>query len=89
MQIFSAEAYKKLSEYNFDHPNAFDFDLIALQLNELLEGREINMPVYNFKVSKREEICELVKPANLIIFEGILSLYDRVNLNLLLKYLSF
>lgn len=67
--------------YNFDHPNAFDFDLIAQQLNDLLESREINMPVYNFKVSKREDFCELIKPANLIIFEGILSLYDRVNLH--------
>jgi len=51
-----------------------------LQLNELLEGREINMPIYNFKVSKREEFTETIKPANLIIFEGIMSLYDRVNI---------
>ena len=79
--------YKRLAEYNFDHPNAFDFDLIAQQLNDLLQGKEINMPVYNFKVSRREEITELVKPANLIIFEGILSLYDRVILNfLMLKF---
>lgn len=69
-----------MSEYNFDHPNAFDFDLIAKQLNDLLEGREIDMPIYNFNVSQRENFCEKVKPANLIIFEGILSLYDRVNL---------
>jgi uridine kinase len=50
------------------------------QLNELLEGRVINMPVYNFNVSRREEFTELVKPANLVIFEGILSLYDRVKM---------
>lgn len=67
-----------MAEYNFDHPNAFDFDLIANQLNDLLQGKEIDMPIYNFKVSKRESFCEKVIPANLIIFEGILSLYDRV-----------
>jgi len=39
------------------------------------------MPIYNFKVSKRESFSEKVKPANLIIFEGILSLYDKVSRN--------
>lgn len=66
-----------MANYNFDHPNAFDFDLITKQLSELLDGKEIDMPIYNFKVSKRESFCEKVKPANLIIFEGILSLYDK------------
>ena len=68
-----------MSEYNFDHPNAFDFDLIAKHLSDLLDGNEIDMPIYNFNVSKREEFSEKVKPANLIIFEGILSLYDKVD----------
>jgi uridine kinase len=40
------------------------------------------MPIYNFKVSKREDFTETIKPANLIIFEGIMSLYDRVNFNI-------
>lgn len=69
-----------MSDYNFDHPNAFDFDLISKQLSDLLDGNEIDMPVYNFKTSKREELSEKVKPANLIIFEGILSLYDKVSI---------
>ena len=69
-----------MSDDNFDHPNAFDFDLISKHLSDLLDGKEIDMPIYSFKISKREEFCEKVKPANLIIFEGILSLYDKVNL---------
>lgn len=67
-----------MSEYNFDHPNAFDFDLISKHLTDLLDGKEIDMPIYNFKVSKREEFSEKIKPTNLIIFEGILALYDKV-----------
>ncbi len=69
-----------MSEYNFDHPKAFDFDLISKHLTDLLDGKEIDMPIYNFKVSKRESFSEKVKPANLIIFEGILGLYDKVTI---------
>jgi len=47
------------------------------------------MPIYNFKVSKRESFSEKVKPANLIIFEGILSLYDKVSRNLQIKIKNF
>jgi uridine kinase len=39
------------------------------------------MPVYNFTVSKREDFHQDVKPCNLIIFEGILALYDKVYSN--------
>lgn len=75
----SEEEYKNLSEYNFDHPNAFDFDLITEHLRDLLNGKEVQMPVYNFTTSKRESYCQTVKPGNMIIFEGILALYDKVN----------
>jgi uridine kinase len=62
--------------------------LIAKQLSDILEGKEIDMPVYNFKISKRENFCEKVKPANLIIFEGILSLYDRVIISIFIISVS-
>lgn len=71
------EQYKNLSEYNFDHPNAFDFDLILEHLRDLLYGKDVNMPVYNFTTSRREDFTNLVKSSNLIIFEGILALYDK------------
>ena len=72
-----------MSEYNFDHPNAFDFDLVVEHLNDLLSGKDVNMPVYNFTVSRREKFTNLVKSCNLIIFEGILALYDKRVRNLM------
>jgi len=69
--------FTNLSEYNFDHPNAFDFDLLTTHINNLLSGKEILVPVYDFTSNKRESHCEIVKPCNLIIVEGILVLYDK------------
>lgn len=74
----SEEERKNLSEYNFDHPNAFDFDLLYEHLNDLVQRKEIQMPIYNFTVSKREEHTQTVRPANVIIFEGILAFFDPV-----------
>jgi uridine kinase len=82
-KVLSPEQYANLSEYNFDHPNAFDFDLVVKHLNDLLDLKEIEMPVYNFTVSKRESHTVTLKPSNLIIFEGILALYDKRVRNLM------
>ena len=82
-KVLNEDQYKNLSEYNFDHPNAFDFDLVVEHLNDLLSGKDVNMPVYNFTVSRREKFTNLVKSCNLIIFEGILALYDKRVRNLM------
>lgn len=82
-KVLKEDQYRNLSEYNFDHPNAFDFDLVVEHLSDLLNGKDVNMPVYNFTVSKRESFTQLVKPCNLIIFEGILALYDKRVRNLM------
>ena len=72
------EIHQNLSKYNFDHPNAFDFDLLFEQLYTLLDGKSIQMPVYNFNVSQREDFTKQVNPGKVIIFEGIFALYDKV-----------
>jgi uridine kinase len=82
-KVITPEQRANLSEYNFDHPNAFDFDLVVEHLNDLLECKEIEMPVYNFTVSNRESYTIKIKPSNLIIFEGILALYDKRVRNLM------
>jgi uridine kinase len=82
-KVLAPEQYANLSEYNFDHPNAFDWDLVVKNLNDLLESKEIEMPVYNFTISRREPFTHKVKPSNLIIFEGILAFYDKRVRNLM------
>lgn len=42
------------NEYNFDHPDAFDFDLLAATLQRLKEGRKVEVPIYNFVTHCRE-----------------------------------
>lgn len=42
------------NEYNFDHPDAFDFDLLSETLQRLKEGRKVEVPIYNFVTHARE-----------------------------------
>lgn len=42
------------NEYNFDHPDAFDFDLLCETLERLKEGRKVEVPIYNFVTHSRE-----------------------------------
>jgi uridine kinase len=64
---------------NFDHPDAFDVDLLVDHLQALREGRAIQKPVYNFVTSTREPEHTVVHPGELVLIEGILVLHmDRV-----------
>ncbi|KAK8734014.1 hypothetical protein OTU49_006297, partial [Cherax quadricarinatus] len=42
------------NEYNFDHPDAFDFELVTKTLVRLKEGKKIEVPIYNFLTHSRE-----------------------------------
>ena len=65
-----------VSDYNFDHPGALDYEEIARDLKELLSGKDIYTPVYDFtRHARMEGKKEEIKWAPFIIFEGIHSLY--------------
>ena len=57
---------------NFDHPDAYDVELICKDLNKLKNGESINKPTYDFTMHNRSSITEVVEPANVIILEGIM-----------------
>lgn len=59
---------------NYDHPDALDNDLFVKHLIALREGCEIQRPIYNFNTHTRMAETVLVKPAHVIIVEGILVL---------------
>lgn len=61
-------------QVNFDHPAAFDNDLLCAHIAALKHGREVQKPVYSYKESVRLEETIPVKPAKLIVVEGILAL---------------
>ena len=62
--------------YNFDHPDSIDFDLLRSQLKELREGRTVEQPIYSYITCGRSHETLTVKPAEVIIVEGILIFTD-------------
>ena len=63
------------NQQNFDHPDAIDIKLFTKQLSNLLNGKTIKIPIYNFSNHNRCEQQQLVKPAKIIVVEGILTLH--------------
>lgn len=62
---------------NFDHPDSLDNDLFVAQLRDLLDGKDILKPTYDFVEHNRSSKTELVKPTKIIMIEGILVLEDE------------
>lgn len=62
---------------NYDHPLAFDSDLLYEQLNQLRHNQAVNMPVYNYEEYTRSTETVRVEPQDVIILEGILILDDE------------
>ncbi len=62
---------------NYDHPDSLDNDLLIKDLNELINGKTISKPLYDFVLYTRSDQKELVKPKKVIILEGILILTDE------------
>lgn len=75
-RVISDEERSNLINYNFDHPSAFDFELLYSNIRDLLNDKDIDMPIYDFTTSSRLKETKKVKPSKLIIFEGIFALYD-------------
>ncbi|KAJ1565430.1 Uridine-cytidine kinase-like 1, partial [Cladochytrium tenue] len=69
-----AEAFK--NNYDFDHPNAFDFDILYDTLLKLKQGIKVDVPVYDFTTHSRLAKTTPIYGANVVIFEGIFALYD-------------
>ncbi|MBD8028220.1 uridine kinase [Ureibacillus sp. Re31] len=62
---------------NYDHPLAFDNDLLLEHLNRLLQRKAIDKPVYDYVNHTRAEEVIHVDPKDVIILEGILVLEDK------------
>jgi len=66
-----------ITAFNFDHPAAFDTDLLFEHLTALREGRPIEMPTYDFVRHRRTEESIPVGPARLVVLEGIMILSEK------------
>jgi len=61
---------------NWDHPDAFDWDLLIEQLSRLAAGQSIDKPVYDFVTHSRSDKCVVVPPAQVVVIDGILLFSD-------------
>ena len=68
---------------NYDHPFAFDNDLLVSHLKDLIAGKSIEMPIYDFERHNRKKETIKISPTKIIILEGILVLSEEVIRDLL------
>jgi uridine kinase len=61
---------------NYDHPDAFDWELLLEQLQKLIDGEPIYSPIYDFTGHTRASTTLAILPAPIIVVEGILALYE-------------
>ena len=66
-----------ITAFNFDHPDAFDNELLVAQLGALRRGEAIEMPTYDFVHHRRTAETVRVEPRKLVIFEGIMVFANR------------
>ena len=69
--------YEERSLLNYDHPDAFDTDLMIEHLKLLKQGRSIHCPVYDYTVHNRSSEVTLIVPTRVILVEGILIFENR------------
>lgn len=68
---------------NYDHPLAFDNDLMIEHVEALLKYESIEKPIYDFKLNTRSEETVHVEPKDVIIVEGIFALENERLRNLM------
>ncbi|TKR62374.1 hypothetical protein L596_026350 [Steinernema carpocapsae] len=76
-KVLSEEDHHKAGEnnFNFDHPDAFDFEYLCEVIRRLREGKSVEVPVYDFNTHRRDKNAKIMYGADVLIFEGILAFH--------------
>jgi uridine kinase len=69
-------SFEERTKTNYDHPDAFDTDLLLKHLQMLINGEAIDKPVYDFAEHNRKKETVRVEPKDIIILEGIMILCE-------------
>ncbi|WP_135852639.1 uridine kinase [Halorussus salinus] len=69
--------YDERTEVNYDHPSAFEWELLREHMDALLSGQSIEMPQYDFEIHNRKDETVTVEPTDVIVLEGIFALHDE------------
>ena len=73
----SEKTYEERCLQNYDHPNAFETDLLCKHLDMLAVGHAIDVPIYDYTVHNRKAATVHTEPHRVVILEGILILSDE------------
>lgn len=85
VQVIAQDSYYKDQSHipleerhktNYDHPNAYDNELLIAHLDALRRGESVEQPVYSFITHTRVAETKTVNPAHILVVEGILALED-------------
>ncbi|MBQ8388435.1 MAG: uridine kinase [Clostridia bacterium] len=81
------KSYEERCTQNYDHPDAFETDLLCRHLEALADGKAVDIPVYDYTVHNRSDKTERREPRAVVILEGILifsdpELRDRMDLKI-------
>ncbi len=68
--------FEERKKINYDHPDAFETELLLEQLKSLKEGRAIECPVYDYAQHNRSRQVLRIEPRPVVLLEGILVLAD-------------
>ena len=75
--------FEERKNINFDHPDAFDWNLLSEHITMLREGKAIEQPIYSYITSTRQKETVHIEPREVVIIEGILALSDKKLRNLM------
>lgn len=70
-------SFEERCRLNYDHPDAFDTDLMLEHIRALKRGEKVETPTYDFAVHNRGRKTVTVKPARVLVVEGILIFADK------------
>lgn len=76
-------SYEERCLLNYDHPDAFDTDLMIEHIQELRQGLAIESPIYDFTVHNRSDETMVIHPTKVIVVEGILIFQNESLRNLM------
>lgn len=73
---YSHLPFEERRRINWDHPEAFDIELLTAQLDALTRGQPVAKPIYDFVNHVRSPLVEQLEPAEVLVVDGILLFVD-------------
>jgi uridine kinase len=70
------QPFEERAAANYDHPDAFDWELLNDHIAALASGAPVPVPIYDYTIHDRSGDVRIVHPAQIVVIEGILVLYE-------------